>query len=166
MASRTALARPSGPSLPRPSGRVPPTVLRPRRVESTATPWSGRGVDERAPPGVTLENVPKPLVIVERGQGPDHLRVPRSGLHRDGVDGPRPRPARQGLNVDVDNGFKVDYEVNANKKEVIRDLGAPEGRRRALPAPDEDEGEAIGRHLLEVLKPRCRCGAWSSSTCN
>src|SRR5919106_2433482 len=62
----------------------------------------------------------------------------------------------KGLNVDVDNGFKVDYEVHASKKDVIRELrSALADADELLLATDEDrEGEAISWHLLEVLKPR------------
>ncbi|MEY2454970.1 MAG: topoisomerase [Acidimicrobiaceae bacterium] len=62
----------------------------------------------------------------------------------------------KGLNVDVDNGFKVDYEVNANKKNVIKELkDALKGVDELYLATDEDrEGEAISWHLLEVLKPK------------
>ena len=66
----------------------------------------------------------------------------------------RDLPAK-GLQVDVENDFRVEYEVHASKKDVINDL------KRALKdadelylATDEDrEGEAISWHLLEVLKP-------------
>jgi DNA topoisomerase-1 len=101
--------------------------------------------------------VPKPLVIVESPAkartisgflGGDYTVMASMGHVRD-------LPAK-GLNVDVDNGFKVDYEVNANKKDVIRDLRTALKDADALYlATDEDrEGEAISWHLLEVLKPR------------
>jgi DNA topoisomerase-1 len=62
----------------------------------------------------------------------------------------------KGLSVDVDNGFKVDYEVHASKKQVIADLKAAlKDADELYLATDEDrEGEAISWHLLEVLNPR------------
>jgi len=62
----------------------------------------------------------------------------------------------KGLNVDTENGFKVEYEVHVNKKDVIRDLKAAlKDADELYLATDEDrEGEAISWHLLEVLKPR------------
>src|SRR3954452_1439032 len=62
----------------------------------------------------------------------------------------------KGLNVDTENGFKVEYEVHVNKKDVIRDLrGALKDADELYLATDGDrEGEAISWHLLEVLKPR------------
>jgi DNA topoisomerase-1 len=67
----------------------------------------------------------------------------------------RDLPAK-GLSVDTDNGFAVEYEVNANKKSVITDLKkALKGADELYLATDEDrEGEAISWHLLEVLQPR------------
>jgi DNA topoisomerase I len=101
--------------------------------------------------------MPKPLVIVE---SPAKARTISGFLGGDftvmaSMGHIRDLPAK-GLNVDVDNGFKVDYEVHASKKDVITQL------RKALKeadelylATDEDrEGEAISWHLLEVLKPK------------
>ncbi len=60
------------------------------------------------------------------------------------------------LGVRIDNGFEPIYVVSSAKKKVVRDL--KEALRDAdelLIATDEDrEGEAIGWHLLEVLKPK------------
>ena len=66
----------------------------------------------------------------------------------------RDLPTR-GLSVDVDNHFKVDYEVRA-RKDVIADLKAAlKDADELYLATDEDrEGEAIAWHLQEVLKPR------------
>jgi DNA topoisomerase-1 len=118
--------------------------------------WSHPAVDVGRLRHVSLENVPKPLVIVESPAkartiagflGSDYTVMASMGHVRD-------LPAK-GLNVDVDNDFKVDYEVNANKKDVIRDLKAAlKGADELYLATDEDrEGEAISWHLLEVLKP-------------
>ena len=101
--------------------------------------------------------MPKPLVIVESPAkartiagflGGDYVVRASMGHIRD-------LPAK-GLQVDVDNGFKVDYEVHASKKEVIRELKAAlKDADELYLATDEDrEGEAISWHLLEVLKPR------------
>jgi DNA topoisomerase-1 len=59
-----------------------------------------------------------------------------------------------GLCVDVENEFKLTYEVT--KKDVIKDLReALKGASALYLATDEDrEGEAIAWHLKEQLKPR------------
>ncbi len=59
-----------------------------------------------------------------------------------------------GLCVDVENDFKLTYEVT--KKDVIRDLKeALKGASELYLATDEDrEGEAIAWHLQEQLKPK------------
>lgn len=59
-----------------------------------------------------------------------------------------------GLCVDVENDFKLTYEVT--KKDVIRDLkDALKGASELYLATDEDrEGEAIAWHLREQLKPK------------
>jgi DNA topoisomerase I len=101
--------------------------------------------------------VPRPLVIVE---SPAKARTIAGFLGNDYVvkasmGHVRDLPAK-GLQVDVENGFRVEYQVHPSKKDVISEL------KRALRdadelylATDEDrEGEAISWHLLEVLKPR------------
>src|SRR4029077_328688 len=62
----------------------------------------------------------------------------------------------KGLSVDTENGFKVEYEVHASKKNVIKELrDALKDADELYLATDEDrEGEAISWHLLEVLKPK------------
>jgi DNA topoisomerase-1 len=59
------------------------------------------------------------------------------------------------LGVDVDNGFKPLYIVNAGKRDVVRDLKRElKDADELYLATDEDrEGEAIAWHLLEVLSP-------------
>ncbi len=58
-----------------------------------------------------------------------------------------------GLCVDVDDDFKLTYEVT--KKDVVRDLkSALKGAKALYLATDEDrEGEAIAWHLKDQLKP-------------
>ena len=99
----------------------------------------------------------KPLVIVESPAkartiagflGADYKVLASMGHVRD-------LPSK-GLSVDTENGFKVDYEVHANKKNVIKELrDALKDADELYLATDEDrEGEAISWHLLEVLKPK------------
>ncbi|MGD9796865.1 MAG: type I DNA topoisomerase [Acidimicrobiia bacterium] len=62
---------------------------------------------------------------------------------------------RKGLSVDVDNHFKVDYEVTADRDRIAELRRALKDADELYLATDEDrEGEAISWHLLEVLKPR------------
>ena len=100
--------------------------------------------------------MPKPLVIVE---SPAKARTIAGFLGGDFVvkasmGHVRDLPAK-GLSVDTENGFKVDYEVNPNKKQIIKELrDALRNADELYLATDEDrEGEAISWHLLEVLKP-------------
>jgi DNA topoisomerase-1 len=60
------------------------------------------------------------------------------------------------LGVDVDHGFKPLYVVPGGKKKVVSELRELlKGAEELILATDEDrEGESIGWHLLEVLKPR------------
>src|SRR5215510_12256165 len=62
----------------------------------------------------------------------------------------------KGLNIDVDNGFKPNYELTDRGKQVVRDLKAAlKDASELYLATDEDrEGEAISWHLLEYLKPK------------
>jgi len=101
--------------------------------------------------------MPKPLVIVESPAkartiagflGGDYVVRASMGHIRD-------LPSK-GLQVDVDNGFKVDYEVHASKKDVIKELRAAlkEADELYLATDEDREGEAISWHLKEVLKPQ------------
>jgi DNA topoisomerase-1 len=58
--------------------------------------------------------------------------------------------------IDPDDHFDVVYVVHKNKKNVVSELKqALKGADELIVATDEDrEGEAIGWHVLEVLKPR------------
>ena len=62
----------------------------------------------------------------------------------------------KGMNIDVDNGFKPNYELTDRGKTVIKDLKAAlKDASELYLATDEDrEGEAISWHLLEYLKPK------------
>src|SRR6186997_2185648 len=62
----------------------------------------------------------------------------------------------KGLAVDVENGFKPEWELTDRGKEVIKMLRAVmKDASELYLATDEDrEGEAISWHLLEHLKPR------------
>jgi DNA topoisomerase-1 len=61
----------------------------------------------------------------------------------------------KGLSVDVDNHFKVDYEVTADAGRMRELKAALKGASELYLATDEDrEGEAISWHLQEVLKPK------------
>ena len=62
----------------------------------------------------------------------------------------------KGLNIDVDNGFKPNYELTDRGKQVVKDLReALKDASELYLATDEDrEGEAISWHLIEYLKPK------------
>ncbi len=99
----------------------------------------------------------KPLVIVE---SPAKARTIEGFLGGDftvlaSMGHIRDLPAK-GLSVDVDNDFKVDYEVHASKKDTIAQLrkALKEADQLYLATDEDREGEAISWHLLEVLKPK------------
>jgi DNA topoisomerase-1 len=60
------------------------------------------------------------------------------------------------LGVDVDSGFRPLYVVSAKRRDTIKQLKAAlKEADEVLIATDEDrEGESIGWHLVEVLKPK------------
>jgi DNA topoisomerase-1 len=62
----------------------------------------------------------------------------------------------KGLSVDVDNGFKPNYQLTERGATIIKELKAALKTASALYiATDEDrEGEAIAAHLFEYLKPK------------
>ncbi|MFZ9108367.1 MAG: type I DNA topoisomerase [Ilumatobacteraceae bacterium] len=63
---------------------------------------------------------------------------------------------KSGLQVDVDNDFRPNYEVTERGAKVIRELKAAlKNATELYLATDEDrEGEAISYHLVEYLKPK------------
>ncbi len=63
---------------------------------------------------------------------------------------------KSGLQVDVENDFRPNYEVTERGTKVIRELKAAlKNATELYLATDEDrEGEAISHHLVEYLKPK------------
>ncbi len=101
--------------------------------------------------------MPKPLVIVE---SPAKARTIAGFLGSDyevmaSIGHIRDLP-KSGLAIDVDNGFRPEYEVPAGKKDVVRKLKAAlKNADELILATDEDrEGEAISWHIVEVLQPK------------
>ena len=98
-----------------------------------------------------------PLVIVE---SPAKAKTIASFLGSDftveaSVGHIRDLPSK-GLSIDIDNDFKTDYEVNPEKKDVIKRLKAllKDADELYLATDEDREGEAIAWHLKEVLKPK------------
>lgn len=58
-----------------------------------------------------------------------------------------------GLSIDIENGFKPEYVVPADKKKVVADLkkAAKEAKAVWLASDADREGEAISWHLFETL---------------
>jgi DNA topoisomerase I len=101
--------------------------------------------------------MPRPLVIVE---SPAKAKTIASLLGagydvRASVGHVADLPSK-GLAVDVDNGFKADYELTVRGKDVVKELRAIlKNASELYLATDEDrEGEAISGHLLDYLKPK------------
>ena len=99
----------------------------------------------------------RPLVIVESPAkaktisqflGDDYVVEASVGHIRD-------LPSK-GLAIDVDSDFKTEYEVNPDKRDVIKRLKAllKDADELYLATDEDREGEAIAWHLQEVLKPK------------
>ncbi|MFN3917021.1 MAG: type I DNA topoisomerase [Flavobacteriales bacterium] len=60
---------------------------------------------------------------------------------------------KKGLNVDLENNFKPNYEVSSDKKKVVTELRklAKEAEMVWLATDEDREGEAISWHLYEAL---------------
>lgn len=60
---------------------------------------------------------------------------------------------KKGLNIDIANGFKPNYEVSVDKKKIVAELKKAAAGAEVWLASDEDrEGEAIAWHLTQALK--------------
>ena len=99
----------------------------------------------------------KPLVIVE---SPAKAKTISQFLGNDyiveaSVGHIRDLPSK-GLSIDVDADFATDYEVNPDKRDVIKRLKAllKDADELYLATDEDREGEAIAWHLKEVLKPK------------
>ena len=97
----------------------------------------------------------KNLVIVESPSkaktigkflGPDYTVMSSYGHIRD--------LRKHKFSIDVDHGFKPEYEIPDDKKTLVSDLrkAAKEAQMVWLASDEDREGEAIAWHLYEVLK--------------
>ncbi len=60
---------------------------------------------------------------------------------------------KKGLNIDIADGFKPNYEVSIDKKKIVAELKKAAAGAEVWLASDEDrEGEAIAWHLTQALK--------------
>ena len=60
---------------------------------------------------------------------------------------------KKGLNIDIESGFKPNYEVSLDKKKIVAELKKAAAGAEVWLASDEDrEGEAIAWHLTQALK--------------
>ena len=66
----------------------------------------------------------------------------------------RDLPRKGGMAIDIENGFQPNYEISADKKQVVAELDKLSKKAELVwLATDEDrEGEAIAWHLIEALK--------------
>ena len=66
----------------------------------------------------------------------------------------RDLPRKGGMAIDIENGFKPNYEISQDKKQVVAELDKLSKKAELVwLATDEDrEGEAIAWHLMEALK--------------
>ena len=97
------------------------------------------------------------LVIVESpAKAKTILRILGSGYQVKASMGHVRDLPKSKFGVDVENGFRPEYEVVRGRSKVVDDLKkAARGADKVFLAPDPDrEGEAIAWHLLEVLRGR------------
>ncbi len=89
---------------------------------------------------------PSKAKTIEKYLGADYTVRSSMGHIRDLV--------KKGLGVDIEHGFEPNYEVDADKTKLVKELSAEAKKADAVwLASDEDrEGEAIAWHLSEVLK--------------
>ncbi|MEX0982700.1 MAG: type I DNA topoisomerase [Bacteroidales bacterium] len=89
---------------------------------------------------------PAKAKTIERFLGKDFLVKSSFGHVRD--------LAKKNLGIDVEDNFRPEYIVSADKKKVVKELKELAGKAETVwIASDEDrEGEAIAWHLKEVLK--------------
>jgi DNA topoisomerase-1 len=60
---------------------------------------------------------------------------------------------KKGLSVDIEHGFKPDYQITPDKKKVVAELKSAAKNAEVWLASDEDrEGEAIAWHLTQAMK--------------
>jgi len=60
---------------------------------------------------------------------------------------------KKGLSIDIDHGFKPDYQISPDKKKVVAELRSAAKNAEVWLASDEDrEGEAIAWHLTQAMK--------------
>ena len=62
----------------------------------------------------------------------------------------------KGLGVDVDNGFKPQWELTQRGKDVVKELRSllKDASELYLATDEDREGEIISWHLLQHLKPK------------
>ena len=88
---------------------------------------------------------PAKAKTIEKFLGKDYVVKSSYGHVRDLV--------KKGLGIDIEHGFKPDYEISPDKKKVVAELSkSAAGAKTVWLASDEDrEGEAIAWHLTQVL---------------
>ena len=88
---------------------------------------------------------PNKVKTIEKFLGPDFKVMSSVGHIRD--------LKSKGMSVEIDNDFSPEYEIPAEKRDVVRALKAEVAKAdKVWLASDEDrEGEAIAWHLTEVL---------------
>ena len=98
-----------------------------------------------------MSNMSKNLVIVE---SPAKAKTIEKYLGKDFKVMSSVGHIRKDVNVDVKNNFEVQYEVDPEHENIVKDLKkAAKDASTVWLATDEDrEGESISWHLIEVLK--------------
>lgn len=89
---------------------------------------------------------PAKAKTIEKFLGPDYKVMSSYGHIRD--------LKKKGISIDFDNDFSPEYEIPAEKKELVSQLAkaAKEADTVWLASDEDREGEAIAWHLAEVLK--------------
>ena len=98
-----------------------------------------------------MSNMSKNLVIVE---SPAKAKTIEKYLGKDFKVMSSVGHIRKDVNVDVKNNFEVQYEVDPEHENIVKDLkkAAKEAETIWLATDEDREGESISWHLIEVLR--------------
>ena len=102
-------------------------------------------MDMKEGQNLVIVESPGKIKKIQSALGDDYVVMASIGHIRD-LD-------ESGLSIDIENGFKPEYVIPADKKKVVSDLKKAAGKASAIwLASDADrEGEAISWHLSEAL---------------
>ncbi len=131
------------------------TVAKKATAQKTAGKSSTSRLSARIPAGKKLLIVESPAKARTLGKfiGPDFQIKASVGHVR---DLPQKGNSRKGLGIDIEHGFRPDYQIIPGKEKTVQELKAYAAKASEIfLAPDPDrEGESIAWHLAELLEAK------------